>query len=234
MRLHRFYLKNLSVETGLQQSIKITDKNLIHQWLKVFRMKKNDNLFLFNGDGFDYLTKINEINKKEITLNIIDKKINKFSPAVNLNLIISLPKKDKMEWIIEKGTEIGVSTFSPILSEHSEKKEINLERLEKIAIEATEQSGRNSPPQINKLLKLKEVKLNPENFIVFDPSGEKFSLEKIKSIKKINALIGPEGGWGDKELEYFKNNNLKIYSIGSQILRAETATIAISSLILLN
>ena len=157
-------------------------------------------------------------------------------------LIAALIKKDNFEWIIEKATELGVTGIIPVISERSEKKSLNMERGNKILVEASEQSGRVTLPQLKNPQSLAEViqsvtQADEEkmNLISIDPEGKPWPKSGFGQFdsKPAGIFVGPEGGWSDRELEMFKEAGIAIYSIGSQVLRAETAAVAVSSLLLL-
>ena len=132
-----------------------------------------------------------------------------------------------MEWVVEKATELGVSKIVPVVSERSEKKGFNLERMLKIAIEASEQCGRVDVPILESSQQLADsIKDCKEEIIVFDPSGTPPSPPLVQGREGATSVfIGPEGGWTEKELEIFKQKEAKILSLGSLTLRAETAAI---------
>jgi 16S rRNA (uracil1498-N3)-methyltransferase len=228
MRLHRFYI-NQPIQVG--KEIRVEDSELLNQWGKVFRLSAGDKVILFNGDGSDFEATFKILSKKEAIL-VIDREIeNKNTSKIELHIFQSIIKKDNFELIVQKCTEIGASTFHPVISERSEKKDLNTERLVKISKEASEQSFRTTVPKIFEPLQLEKAL---ENF-----DGELFVLdfdgESIKNVNanKIGILVGPEGGWSEKEREYFKNKNIKSVSLGNPVLRAETAAIVGSALILL-
>lgn len=230
MRLHRFFIEQGITESG---EITLTDKDLIHQWGKVFRLKAGDRVIIFDGSEFDYVSEIVLLDKSQGVLKVIEKKLNENIPKKEIHLFQSIIKKDKFEWVLEKGTELGISHFHPIVSERSEKKNINFERAGKIIKEANEQSGRGSLPRIGELADLKDTLDNSFVSIAFHPTGEKFDKNDFEKDRILGIFIGPEGGWSGRELELFKEKEVKILSIGKQILRAETAAIAVSSLLLL-
>ncbi len=233
MRLHRFYI-NKSIE----KEVRIDDKELLHQWVKVFRFTVGDKIIVFNGNGSEYECFFEFITKNEAI--IILEKENKIENKQNIKLHIfqSIIKKDNFELIVEKCTEIGIVGFHPVISERSEKKNLNIDRLNKIAKEASEQSGKIKLP---KIFDIENLEKSIENFdgelFVLDFDGEDFK-KNISSIKKesgkiqIGLIIGPEGGWTENEREFFKQKNIKSVSFGTQILRAETATIVSSALFL--
>ena len=230
MRLHRFFIEQEILENG---EMTLTDKDLIHQWGKVFRLKAGDRVILFDGTGFDYVSEIILLNKNEGVLKVIEKKLNENIPKKEIHLFQSIIKKDKFEWVLEKGTELGVSYFHPIISERSEKKNINFERARKIIKEASEQSGRRNLPSISELINLENALNNDFLSIAFHPTGDKFDKNNLEKEKVLGIFIGPEGGWSDRELGIFKEKGVSILSLGRQILKAETASIAISSMFLL-
>jgi 16S rRNA (uracil1498-N3)-methyltransferase len=266
MRLHRFYIKE-NIEVG--KEIRIDDPEFLNQWGRVFRLEAGDEVIIFNDSEYEFTAKFSLLSKKEAVLDILDSKIVDDGVLKEVHLFQSVIKKDNFELIVQKCTEIGVSAFHPIISERSEKKDLNIERLVKIAKEASEQSGKVKLPKIFEPESLEKA---IENFsgeiFVLDFGGEPISTlsfrrrtESISSIstaqasechnhpgsqthhpslnkagiqsKRIAALIGPEGGWSDKEREFFKQKGIKSVSLGKQVLRAETAAIAIASLILL-
>ncbi len=200
----------------------------MHQWLKVFRFKTSDRVIVFNGGDSEYEGYFKILSKDEAVL-VIDKERKSEKPTdIELHLFQSIIKKDNFELIVEKCTEIGASAFHPIISERSEKKDLNIERLNKIAKEAAEQSGKTNLPKIFEPEDLKKA--------IFDFDGELFVLDfdgqffrNIFSIrntdKKIGIFIGPEGGWSEKERFLFDEEGNKRRSFGPQILRAETAVI---------
>ncbi len=225
MRLNRFYLENFLGE----HKIELQKGPIFHQIKSVLKMRAGDPISLFNSD-IESIYKIEIINNNLIALvwqkNIENKKV------INREIVLfqSLIKKDKMEWVLQKAVELGVSSFVPVISERSEKKNINLERLNKISLEAIEQCGRQDLVKINEPLKFKNTLENLQgNSFLGDSSGSDF-VKIIRSKKFIknnfNIFIGPEGGWSPKELSLAKENNLKIVSLNNYTLRSETASLS--------
>jgi 16S rRNA (uracil1498-N3)-methyltransferase len=228
MRLHRFYIKN-KIEN---ESFEITDTDLLYQWQKVFRFKVGDEAIIFDGTGFEFFVSFENISRSSATFTVIEKKEVKDEIKTELNIFQSIIKKDNFEFVVQKCTEIGASSFHPVLSERSEKKDLNIERLEKIAKEASEQSGRVTVPQIFEPKNLKEVLKDFDGKIfVLDFEGKNVS--EVDILGKVGILVGPEGGWSDTERSWFKEQNIVSLTLGKQVLRAETASISASALILL-
>jgi 16S rRNA (uracil1498-N3)-methyltransferase len=217
MRIHRFYIEN-QIEN---KDVGISDERLVHQWRHVFRYNVGSEVVLFNGSGFEYECVISFISNREAKLEVVSKKPS-IIPNTNVTLYQSLIKKDNFEWIAEKATELGVAKIVPMISERSEKKNINEERLKKILIEAGEQCGRGDVPELGEIIDLEDAIQFAENIIIFDKSGDPVenTFEVAASI-----FIGPEGGWSEKEINMFKERGAHICSLGPLTLRAETAAI---------
>ena len=232
MRLHRFYIQE-DLEKG--KEVRIEDPELLHQWAKVFRLQASDRVIIFNGNGKEFEGYFKVLARKEAALLIDKENIIKNEQKIELHIFQSIIKKDNFELIVEKCTEIGVSAFHPIISERSEKKDLNILRLQKIAKEASEQSGKVNLPEISSPEKLeKAISDFDGELFVLDFEAENFSKAYEKfSATKIGILIGPEGGWTENERDLFEDKKIQSISLGSQILRAETAAIVASALILL-
>jgi len=243
MRLHRFFSNDPvvpTIESGNQNDRNdlITRSSATAQWKKVFRFGPGDRVILFDGSGRDFICEILEYkggngdSDEETVLKIIESHENNVKPRCNVSLFAAVVKKDNFEWIVEKATELGVSDIVPIIAERSEKKNLNTERLEKITVEASEQSGRGTVPRVHVVISLEdalaEIKKRKQPAIVFDLSGIKFSQKDFDVFvdSDIVIFIGPEGGWSENEINLFKQTGVQVVSLGPQILRAETAVIA--------
>jgi 16S rRNA (uracil1498-N3)-methyltransferase len=230
MRLHRFY----TTETiGLQKEITIHSAEMVNQIRRVFRLKSGDSIIIFDGSGSDYECHISDFGKESITLNVNSSSRSRFMPAREITLCAAVVKKDTFEWIVEKATELGVTKIIPVMTERSEKKNLNEARLKKIAIEASEQSGRGNIPTIHPIITLAEAMQRVVDkkitSVAFHTEGEKIQGLPLYSV----IFIGPEGGWSPKEIALFHANNIDINCLGNQVLRAETAAIAALSLVML-
>jgi len=215
----------------------VAEKDLVDQLKKVFRLKSGDKIVVFNGDGRDHECIIKELIKDKAVLEIQKTYPSRFMPTKEIWLCASIIKKDNFEWIAEKATELGVSHIVPILSERSEKKLLNEERLQKIAVEASEQSGRGNVPTIHPIKKLEEsfgyLKSQVSNttfqMLAFHTEGEPMQGSALLEEGRLAVFIGPEGGWSLSEVELFHKENVSVKCLGRQVLRAETAAIAVLS-----
>lgn len=239
MRLHRFYV-NFPLE-HTRETIK--DERLVHQWRDVFRYNVGSEVILFDGSGNEYDCVIEKLTNREAQVRLVSEREG-MVPERKITLYQSLIKKDKMEWVVEKATELGVSKIVPVVSERSEKKGFNLERARKILIEASEQCGRADVPEVGEILTLDEALENCESAIVFDKSGatspptplllkERGDTITSNHCEPTSVFIGPEGGWSEKEIAKFKEAGTQIFSLGNLTLRAETAAIAALTVLIL-
>ncbi len=230
MRLHRFYI---SEKVGSKTELILDNTDVVHQIRKVFRLKKGDLLIVFDGSGSDYTCGIEDFRDETIVLGVRETSKSRFMPERDVHLYAALVKKDTFEWIVEKATELGVTKIIPILAERTEKKAVNEERLKKIVIEASEQSGRGSVPEIEPVISLKEaiIALQTKS-IAFHTDAELFETSDIRGNEPLACFIGPEGGWSTDEIGLFHDAKIPVRSIGTQVLRAETAVVATLSLVM--
>lgn len=238
MRLHRFFIDNETL--AIDGSFVIEDSEIIHQWKDVFRLKAGDEVILLDNSGSEFRSKIISISKDGAEVVVEEQKSAKNTLAYSVWLFSAIIKNNNYEFILEKGTEVGVSHFVPVLSERSEKKNLNLERSKRIIKESSEQCGRGKMPELHEVIDLEKVfdfaKENGVSLVAFHLEGEKFTnmvRDTLISGDKIGILIGPEGGWSESELEAFKANNIPIYTLGQTVLRAETASIVVPALLLI-
>lgn len=232
MRLHRFFI-NTPIKSDV---FDISDKDLVHQWKSVFRYNVGSQVILFDGFGTDYLCLISSLRNSGATVNVVRQTANKNKPKRNVWLCLGVIKKDNFDLVVQKATEIGVNHVVPVLCERSEKKNLNIERLQKIAIEATEQSGRGDIPKIHEIVQFKDLLNNdllPNRAVFMEMDGENIHKILNEDLPDIAVFVGPEGGWSLEEVKSFKEHNIIPVSVGSSVLRSETAGIAVASLLLL-
>ena len=203
-----------------------------HYIRNVMRLKPGDTIALFNSTNGEWRAKIVNHNRKNTEFKVEEyikgKKLEK-----DIWLAFSPIKKNHLDLMIQKTTELGVQKFIPILSERTIVKEINIERLKKIAIEASEQSNRVTVPEINNLepLKIFLNKFSKEGSLIFcDVNCKKNNLENILPKKRVGPvciLVGPEGDFSEKERQLIiEKKEIFSLSLANNLLRAETAAIA--------
>ena len=220
MRLHRFYVGD---EMELAHDFWLHDQSIINQWRRVLRYREGQEVVMFDGLSEDRLYKIVELTEREAHLQLITE-MKRQVPKRDIYLFWSLLKKDKNDWVLQKCTELGVSHFVPLLADRSEKTGFNVERAQKIIIEAVEQCGRSDVPTVREPLLVNTVL---EEFADKIPLFicERGEESLANNLDRLGVLIGPEGGWSDAEKTLFKSRDLLRVNLHDFTLRAETACV---------
>ena len=223
--MHFFYTPNLNENTYT------FSKEESRHCIKVLRKKIGDKINLVDGKGTLYYTVIVDDNPKACKVEVKKKEINFNKRSYRIHMVVSPTKNiDRYEWFLEKATEFGVDEITPVICQNSERKEIKIERLNKILIAAMKQSLKAFLPQINKTVKWGEFihqKFNSNRFIAHCRDGRKTPLKQwLKPQQDVMILIGPEGDFSDTEIREAMNNGFVPVSLGKSRLRTETAAIA--------
>ncbi|GAK90763.1 ribosomal RNA small subunit methyltransferase E [Nonlabens ulvanivorans] len=194
---------------------------------KVLRKKIGDNVNLTDGKGNLYHGNINHITSNRCDLDIA---FAEAYPPLPYQLHIAIaPTKmnDRMEWFLEKATEMGITRITPILCQHSERQKINLDRFDRIIVSAMKQSLQFHKPKLDELMNYEEfinLNLSSHKFIAHCEDGNKNHLKQLISTNQsVTVLIGPEGDFTPQEIELALKNNFKPVSLGATRLRTETA-----------
>ena len=221
-----FYSKSLSL--NLTDKL---DKSQSHYVSKVMRLKEKEVFSLFNSSG-EWEAKISNIAKSIVEFNVT-KQLRHKENTKDLWLAFSPIKSNYFNFMIQKATELGVTKFLPIIFERTIVRKINKERLEKVIIEAAEQSNRITVPSIEDPQKLKSFLNNDMDLIFTDlnTANTKIDLTKLTT-KPTCVIIGPEGDFSEQEREeILKFNGVQSVKINENILRSETAVISALSII---
>lgn len=223
MKVHRFYVGDTKLI--LKQNFWVHDAGLLWQWGRVLRFKPGQTLVLFNGQGDDKMYKIVSISAKEVHLEHVTD-MEPIKPKRPVYLFWSLIKNENNSLVIQKATELGATNLVPILTERAVKTGFNLERAEKIAIEASEQSGRSTIPHIREPISLDEMLSEyAEKLKLFVCHFGQESPIVVDEDESTGVIIGPEGGWSDEEVATMITAGAQILELGKTVLRAETAAI---------
>lgn len=223
--------------------------NDVNHIKNVLRLSINDKIKICDKDGHvNYNCRISNINNEYVMAKIIDKEKSNVEAKTQIHVFQGLPKGDKLEFIIEKLTEIGVKELTPVAMKRSvvklqeKDKQKKMVRWNKIAEVAAKQSGRDEILKINDVINYKNIfnYLKDYDIVLLAYEKEekltlKKALSKLDKTKenKVAVLIGPEGGFDDIEIEQAKQNSpVNIVTLGKRILRTETAPLVISSNIL--
>ena len=226
----RLYHPNSIVEN----STNLLSKEHTHYVVNVMRLKRGSVINFFNVEG-EWQSEIVFLEKERVEVKFL-KKVKNPQKKNKIELAICLVKKNPMEIILQKATELGVSKIIPIISERTEVKELNYDRAKKIVIEATEQSNQMFPPEISKVVKLKDFlkNLDQTTKLLFGDvnSKDNLGIEKFKNLKSLTILIGPEGDFSPSEREFILSfSQVMPFTISKNILRSDTAVISAISLV---
>ncbi len=235
----RFYLPNPEIEDG---RLRITGPEVRHI-RRVLRLKEGDELILFDGQEKEYRGIIIDQGTRSVYLRIEEiLSIQKESP-LEITLAQSLLKGEKMDYLIQKATELGVKKIIPFFSSRSiplldKSKRLNRHhRWQKIAIEASKQCGRAKIPEIIPSLDFSEMlqSASPQSLrlILWEKEKRRLKnfLKELRMLKEIFFVVGPEGGFSEEEIENSKKGGFIPISLGERILRAETASLCLMSIL---
>lgn len=238
--MHRFYFANANFE---QKHLTIKDVNEIHHIKDVLRLKQGEPIQIFNNQNQEADTVIESISQDEILVRIQSLKE---APLSRTKIILACapPKKDKFEWIIEKCTELGVDEIIPLRTKRGEvtfskeKMASKLSRFEKVIVNAAKQSKRIQMPKVQPMTDLVHVikNLDPQGIHLFPslnghPLHIKEVLSEVKQAHTITIFIGPEGDFTPDEARLAQENGCMPVSLGSTVLKVETAAIAVVSFV---
>lgn len=239
--MHRFFV---DIENIRKDSIDIIGEDVTHI-SKVLRLRIGEHIILCDGQGMDYYVSIEDMDKHSVKTRILNKEPSKTEPNINVVLYQGIPKSTKMDVIIQKCTELGVSTIVPVINarsvvklsdEKDEKKKV--ERWQRIALEAAKQSHRGKIPKVEMPLVYEEALRKAAEM---DLSLIPYELEKNNKLKDmirgkiihdIGVFIGPEGGYEDAEIVAAIESGIVPVTLGPRILRTETAGSAVLSCIM--
>ena len=204
---------------------------------RVLRLGIGDHVTVCDSQGTDYEAEIAEMEQKQIICSITEKRASESEPNIKVTLFQGLPKASKMEYIIQKTTELGISEIVPVKlsrcvvkidNKKDEKKK--LDRWQKISEAAAKQSGRGIVPQISEIMTLDEVIERSKEFDLFFVPYECEEQKTLKEvlllkpdIKTVGFIIGPEGGFDPTETEKLHESGIDTITLGKRILRTETA-----------
>jgi len=213
-----------------------------HYLKNVLRLEKGEKVSIFNGKDPEEFIAIIKESSKQVKLEVIEIKKDSIKKNYFLALAFGIIKGKKTDFIIQKATEIGIDALIPFESERTivninrgEKEKKRILRWEKIIIGANKQCERNVVPKITSLKSFSDLismTADYDSVLVASPGKNKQKLKPIaEKNKKILLVVGPEGGFSEKELAFFKETGSEFFSLGTSILRAETAAIVASAIV---
>ena len=224
--MHLFYSK------GFSQNNPVLDEKESHHAINVLRLQRNDVVAITDGAGNLFHGAIQEVNKKSCHIFIHEQKPLVANAAKGFHLAVSPTKSiDRMEWMVEKCTELGIGSITFLKSRYSERKEINLTKLEAIAASAMKQSQRHYLPTLFPMIPFGDYLKQSTASIQFiacqhDSLPVKEWVKKTDQLKNNCILIGPEGGFSEEEVILALQKQVHPIALGDQRLRTETAALA--------
>ena len=218
----------------VENSTNLLSKEHIHYVTNVMRLKRGSVINFFNSDG-EWESEIVFLDKDRVEVKFL-KKIKESKKRNKIELAVCIVKKNPMEIILQKATELGASKIIPIVSERTEVKELNHDRAKKIVIEATEQSNQMFPPEILEVTKLKDFleNLDKNTKLLFADVNSKNNLrnDDLKDFKSLCILVGPEGDFSPLERQLILSfPKVAPFTMSNNILRTDTAVISAISLV---
>ena len=237
--MSRFFVPPESVKGN---SIVISGREA-HHIIDVMRLEISDHVVTFDGSGREYVGRIREVSRNSLTVEITEIRTPAKKDACEITLLQAMPKKEKMDYIVEKSTELGVHSIVPVITERTipdwdeKKKRLQVERWNKIAKEASKQCGRLDIPAVSAISEFTEAVKGFDGFkmrliaiLSEDAVSIKDALAGFKSGNVVIA-IGPEGDFTPDEAKIAKDACFKAISLGPRVLKSDTAGLALISIL---
>ena len=207
--------------------------------VKVLRLKAGDEITLFDVNSTEYYGKISGIGKIDITVDIERSQIVNTESPIDITLLQGLSKGDKMDYVIEKATELGVRKVVPVITERSQIRQSDRKtRWERISLEASKQCGRTKPTLIENTLKFEEaIKIYAKSELPIilhvdcKVSAKSYIKNSLQAPQNIVLFVGPEGGFTDNEVLLGNKMGFISLGLGPRVLRTETASVAVLSVL---
>jgi 16S rRNA (uracil1498-N3)-methyltransferase len=245
MQRRRFY----APPDSISREVVMLSREETHHLTRVLRLKPGDEAFVFDGSGHEYRCRFLKVEETRARLVVVDELADVVESPLTLKLGQSLAKGEKFDFIVQKATELGVSSIVPLITDRADVKlaevrsEKRLERWRRISLEALKQCGRRSlveiepPMAVGKLLDRPARDIDPaiaSTVVVFSEKGGAGiadALAEVAHRSSLTVLIGPEGGWSEDEFSLFAARGVTLVTLGPRVLRTETAAVVAMTLI---
>ncbi|HKQ08466.1 MAG TPA: 16S rRNA (uracil(1498)-N(3))-methyltransferase [Blastocatellia bacterium] len=242
MQRRRFY----AASAAIGESVIHLSSEESHHLARVLRLRAGDEAYVFDGCGREYRCRVAVVHARQAQLEIIERLTNEVESALDLTLGQGLAKGEKFDLIVQKATELGVRAIAPLVTANAdiklsdERAEKRAERWRRISLEALKQSGGRRLLDIRQPASLADfiAAIAPNEraatLLVFSERGGAAlgdALSELEHPQRVIALVGPEGGWADSELDLLAARGARMVTLGPRILRTETAAIAAVTLI---
>ena len=230
MRRPRIFLDD-HIQTG---AIYTLPEEASHHVAQVMRMRVDEQLILFNGQGGQFNAEITFVDKRRVDVKVGQHILGDRESNCDITLVQGITRGQKMDYILQKAVELGVKRIVPVMTEHgtvqldNHRAEKRHQHWQKIIISACEQSGRNTLPVLIDVQNFESwiVQDKNEMKLIFHPETNHRLSEMESTISQLTLLIGPEGGFSQHEYELAQENGCQAISLGPRILRTETAAVA--------
>ena len=232
MQRYRFYAPPLSFT---EASVRL-DADEAHHLTRVLRLGSGARVFVFDGEGGEYECEVARVAKHEVELNLLRRLDDAVESPLRLTLAQALIKGDKFDWVIQKATELGVTRIVPLVTDHADIKRAEeragqrLQRWRRISLEALKQCGRRRLVEICEPATFDDFcgSTTSGERLIFSEHGGKSLAEvsaKLRDVNQLNLCVASEGGWSEHELRKAASCGFTLVSLGTRILRTETAAI---------
>lgn len=226
--MRRFFVDPQAITADTALLSKTESQHIV----SALRLQLGETVELFDGTGTVYHGKLQKLSREQVTVRLLSMHNENFEISPPVFLLQSLLKGKKMDFLVQKSTELGVHTFQPLMTRYSENRgnhQRQHERWQRIMLEACKQCKRTVPMQINPLVKFKQIDLSlfSTKLLVWeDEHQQPIDPKQLANKDSICLLIGPEGGFHEEEVDHARKNGFQTVTLGKRILRAETATLA--------
>lgn len=233
MRVTRIYQP---CELAIGDRIYLTP-GAVHHLQKVLRSKLGDKIIVFNGEGGEYIARIQKVDKRGIIVELETFNAEDRQSAFDIHLFQALVSNEKMDWIIQKSVELGVKSITPCLTERvttrlaPERLAKRYQHWQKIITHACEQSGLNRLPKLNQIIEIDEAAKHDNNIIICHPQAKQGFKELQIKQHSITIAIGPEGGFSPDEMSLFAEVGCNMVRLSPRVLRTETAAVSAMTLV---
>ena len=227
MKRHRF----IGAFDLTQKTFRVVEREMIHQMMNVLHLEVGEQVVLCDGKGQEVLAELKEVSKDLVMAQAVE--VLHATPQSSREVILycAILKRENFEFVVQKATEVGVTEIVPLITRRTIKQNVKVARLQEIAKEAAEQSGRGTVPVVSAPIVFEEAvasaKRNGENYF-FDVGGEGESMKSLGN--RVGLFIGPEGGWDVEERAVGRAAGFIVSRLGPFVLRGETAAMIASYL----
>ena len=220
---------------------------LAQRLAKVLRMRAGEEIVLFDGGGSDARVRLDEVSERRVSATVVERIESPAEPRVRLHVYQSITKGERFEWLLEKGTEVGVARFVPLIAARAVVKTEGggnrADRWRRIVVEAAEQSGRGAVPEVNAPQRFGDAIAAATGVMLlpYEAAGEQApniaealtaDIDALFALSEVSVFIGPEGGWEESEVAAARDAGATIVTMGTRVLRSETAGLVAATLVM--